>query len=213
MVQLTSNSTRAWTIVAAHSLILESPDFPPEKLAYLRSVLSSPRQRELLKTDPHFCDNLESGCLPSPAGGCRNYGANKQGFDLAAGHLGSPFPRTSPPPMLQFLNLSGASRLGTQRARHLRRAQVSGETNAHVRLRAIAGYADLSLSCVPEFTQCRPNRELLTKCSSGVPEAFSRGGLESAIATPRTGPGGWAIRVLGGLNWPGRGVSRPSFLI
>src|SRR5262249_15453729 len=54
MVQLTVNSTRAWTIVAADSSILQSEDFPPEKLEYLHSVLSCPHQREQLRTDPDF---------------------------------------------------------------------------------------------------------------------------------------------------------------
>lgn len=45
-------STRPWTIVAADSSFLQSAGSPPETIAFLESILSCPRQRELLATGP-----------------------------------------------------------------------------------------------------------------------------------------------------------------
>lgn len=55
---ITIHSTHAWTIVAADSEFSRGVGVPPETTAYLESVLSCPLQREALRTDPHFLQQV-----------------------------------------------------------------------------------------------------------------------------------------------------------
>src|SRR6516164_10451733 len=62
-VPITIKNTHAWTIVAADSEFSRGVGVPPEATAYLQSVLSCPRQREALRTDPHFLQQFRTQLL------------------------------------------------------------------------------------------------------------------------------------------------------
>jgi len=59
-MSITVASTYAWTIVAAGSEFSRDAGVPPETIAYLESVLSCPRQRKALRTDPHFLQQFRA---------------------------------------------------------------------------------------------------------------------------------------------------------
>ena len=53
-MSITVKSTHAWTIVAAGSEFSQGAGVPQETISYLELVFSCLRQREALRTDPHF---------------------------------------------------------------------------------------------------------------------------------------------------------------